>query len=678
MKDDERKHNLVYILKTKKKERMKSMKVMKRGMAMLATLSLVAGIAMVPTQSADAAKKKTKSTKAKAVKVSAPYAKKAYIAKGKKVKLSANQKVAYKSKNKKVVTVTSKGVIKGKKVGTAKIVVISKKNKKKKVTITVKVMKNAVKKVKMNKKKVSLKAGATLKLKATVSAKKGASKRVYWKSANASVASVSQKGVVKAKKAGVTTITVQATDGSKKKATCKVNVTGGTPGDALNQKPAVVADDIVNLEIKNSDSFTFTLNSPHVLLADSIIVMKKKYAEGTYRQRAKIHTIYSTDDLNYTVVLKNDSILQDGQYIQLTIPEVTGVNVKEIQYMKPIQEPVRENIYKGVVGSKSEEWIQFGEAKGELNYTVSGLPEGITSTTKNGYLVLKGIPTKAGVTVATVNAVDELGNTFTERSIFCIGSNEVLAAVALSDNDNIGEDGYAYCSTQIVVSGGSDSYNYTVISEETAAGSLSSDGALTRNYKDPGTHVVKIQVTDANYPTLTTTVDVVFEVVQGFKLSGKVIDAEGNPMYGQKCRLKFTNTDPNAKGTKSVTISTDAGIANWHVMIPAGVWDIEVQDPNYNTKAYIYSKVINKDEEFNVTLPVYKVLFVESENATGITKSYGYWYDEEGEYMGLGATFYLQSGTYNWNTVDEGVGQKYVANFVVGRAAMKAVVKPVE
>lgn len=65
-----------------------------------------------------------------------------YLAKGKKAVLktvvtvtpnkSANKKVIYKSSNKKVAAVTSKGIITGKKAGTAKITVISKKNNKKK------------------------------------------------------------------------------------------------------------------------------------------------------------------------------------------------------------------------------------------------------------------------------------------------------------------------------------------------------------------------------------------------------------------------------------------------------------------------------------------------------------------------------------------------------------------
>lgn len=69
---------------------------------------------------------------------------------------------------------------------------------------------------KINKKKVTLKVGQTLQLKVT-----GTKGKVKWKSSKKSVATVSSKGRVKAKKKGSTTITAKV---GKKKYTCKVTV----------------------------------------------------------------------------------------------------------------------------------------------------------------------------------------------------------------------------------------------------------------------------------------------------------------------------------------------------------------------------------------------------------------------------------------------------------------------
>lgn len=85
----------------------------------------------------------------------------------------------------------------------------------------------AVSKIQLNKKKVTLKAGKTFKLKAKITPKNAVSKKVIYKSSNKKYATVSKKGVIKAKKAGkgkTVTITVKSTDGSNKKAKCKVKI----------------------------------------------------------------------------------------------------------------------------------------------------------------------------------------------------------------------------------------------------------------------------------------------------------------------------------------------------------------------------------------------------------------------------------------------------------------------
>ena len=79
-------------------------------------------------------------------------------------------------------------------------------------------------KMKLNKKNVTLAVGKTQKLKVKNLPKNAT---VSWKSSKKSVASVSNKGKIKAKKAGKATIRCKVTYGSKRKTLkCKVNVTG--------------------------------------------------------------------------------------------------------------------------------------------------------------------------------------------------------------------------------------------------------------------------------------------------------------------------------------------------------------------------------------------------------------------------------------------------------------------
>ncbi len=94
-------------------------------------------------------------------------------------------------------------------------------------TSTKKKKKIAVKKVKLNKKKATLKYKKKLKLKAKITPKNATNKKVKWTVSKKKYASVTQKGVVKAKKKGIGhTVKVYATakDGSKKKAYCKVKI----------------------------------------------------------------------------------------------------------------------------------------------------------------------------------------------------------------------------------------------------------------------------------------------------------------------------------------------------------------------------------------------------------------------------------------------------------------------
>lgn len=199
------------------------------------------------------------------------HGKKLVLGKGKKLKLrtkvilkrgsKASKKVTFKSSNASVVTVSKSGVIKAKKLGKAKVTVQSKANAKKKVTITVKVAKKN-----LMIKKLSLRKSLTLhipafdddtdtddgdeedaeedtdedsededddsyddeeitySLIAKVSPSNASNQNLKWTSSNKGVVTVDQDGEITVVDAGNAVITVKATDGSKKKATCKVTV----------------------------------------------------------------------------------------------------------------------------------------------------------------------------------------------------------------------------------------------------------------------------------------------------------------------------------------------------------------------------------------------------------------------------------------------------------------------
>lgn len=126
---------------------------------------------------------------------------------------------SWQSSNKKIVTVNSKGKITGKKAGTANIKVKLKSGISKSVKVTVKKrvaatkLKVTAKGATMKSSKITLKKGKKCTLAAQVSPKNTTDKVTY-SSSKKSVATVSGKGVVTAKKAGTAQITVKA--GSKR------------------------------------------------------------------------------------------------------------------------------------------------------------------------------------------------------------------------------------------------------------------------------------------------------------------------------------------------------------------------------------------------------------------------------------------------------------------------------
>lgn len=129
----------------------------------------------------------------------------------------------YASDDEEVATVTNTGLVSFHNIGTATITANYASGLEFEQEFTVEKSKVAVKSVKLSAKKLTLKKGKKKTLKVKFNPSNATNKKVTFKTSNKKVATVSSKGVVKAKKKGKATITVITKDG-KKKATCKVVV----------------------------------------------------------------------------------------------------------------------------------------------------------------------------------------------------------------------------------------------------------------------------------------------------------------------------------------------------------------------------------------------------------------------------------------------------------------------
>ena len=154
---------------------------------------------------------------------------------GKTYKLGAAAtvgKLSYKSSDKKVAIVTSKGVVKAKSVGKTTITITAKNGSQKtskNVSVTVLAAKEykAVKKLKVKASDNSLAEGDIAKVKVAFSPTVPSNRNVVFKSSDPKVLTVSRTGKVRALKAGEAKVTVTSCDNVKAKASITIKVKQG-------------------------------------------------------------------------------------------------------------------------------------------------------------------------------------------------------------------------------------------------------------------------------------------------------------------------------------------------------------------------------------------------------------------------------------------------------------------
>ena len=151
--------------------------------------------------------------------------------------------VKYTSLDAAVATIDENGVIKALKGGTTVITGISDDGGH--IATCVVTVKERITTLKLDKYNVTLATGKSYKLKASVTSNSASNPKLKWTTSNKDIVTVNQKGKIKAKKVGVATITVKVTDGSNKKATCKVMVTKAVTSVTLDKR-------VVNILLGNT------------------------------------------------------------------------------------------------------------------------------------------------------------------------------------------------------------------------------------------------------------------------------------------------------------------------------------------------------------------------------------------------------------------------------------------
>ncbi len=516
-------------------------KIVTRVLTGVMAFGLVVGVA-TPATGVDAAKKKKKAAK---FAVTAPSGKTAYVAKGKKIKLTATKKATFTSKNKKIAQVTSKGVVKGVKPGKTVITAKSGKNKK---TIKVVVKKDAVKKITFEQKTVNLATGASKKVKAKVTGSKKSCKKVKYTSSKTKIASVSAAGKVKARKEGSVTITATSVDGSKVKASYKLNIGAGI-------------DSVSRL---SSRQIRVTLTAAKALTKDDFKVQYKSTPTGNYQVSAPIKEIQTNNNKVYDLTFK-DTVYLDS-YIKVTI--------QKLSYNKTVETCLTENaishyktsdtkkIVTGRKGGKySSSWYldDYSTTSGEIIYSVSGLPSGLKAYYSEDKTWVRVKGTYANVengTTAVLTGTDEKGKTFKKSYEFYVGDENTMVGKALDmkeftyrgtpdpeDPNTINYSGflpYDIDDLDFYVVGGTGSRTYEISGMPEEFGTMDSNGYFKRTGTVTQTNAGDYQVTITVKDQAGHSVQLPFtlKLEDGVEITGKITDGEGNPLPNAYYRLE--------------------------------------------------------------------------------------------------------------------------------------------
>ena len=601
-----------------------------------------------------------------------------------------SKKVTYKTSNKKVVAVNAKGKITAKKKGTAKIYVISKADKKKKCTITVTVG-TPVTKVKLNKTKSTMTVGKKQTLKATVTPKKASSKAVVWKSSNTKVATVTSKGVVKAKKAGTVTITATAKDGSGKKATCKVTVKKKIVNPAPITPTPVEPVVIKSLTILGNADIQVVLSAKQALKASDFTVSSKVNGYGKYVRKCVLDSVTTTDQITYRIHLNRQDVLFNSNMVQVSVSKLK--TSKEAVYRKAASTITTSEVKIFAKGdgfnTKKDVTYYKPDISGLAVITVGELPPGVSykevqTGSNSNYLEFTGVFTASGIYTTKIDVVDELGNKIHHTITWKIWDAQTIVAEDIiqygylqNPDAAAGKPDGAYTSksdAQILPRGGSSTYTYEVVSKADCM-ELTPDGFYaygTIDTRQAGTYSMKVKITDKKDSAIFTYCTVTFVITKGIRVKGTFVDLDGHKIKNTVsdtfwCYIKSKWTDR----AYSIDLKKEIGKYNSstgtvYFDVPEGNYDIRVVNKTGGVEKYLenYTVSASTSNNYQIVLPLYQITVASDNTALGVS-SFGEWEEADGTLRGKGEYLYLPVGNYTLTSTAEKAGVTYQATLKI-------------
>lgn len=561
---------------------------------------------------------------------------------------TSNKKVIWKSSNSKIAKVSVSGRVTAVRGGRATITAIAADGSGKKAICRVTV-RASVSSISFSKTNGKMYVGRMMQLSPVIKPADATNKKCAWSSSNDKVAVVNSAGNVYAAATGTAVITAKATDGTGKKASYKITV----------EKPVT----IVSAMMSNPRTVKLTLSSEQKLTSSSFSIKASTVMNGNYNYNIPFDSVTTKDNKNYTIALRRGYTLSRKARICIYIKGLTGTGNSKIEtyYSGDVNNRTIYVSYKceqNVGMNKTLDVNSIEGYKGICVINVVGLPAGVKYKVDPGdanKVYFSGKPTKAGTTVTTVKAVDELGNVDTYEISWNIYSQTTIAGNYEPVFKIMGRNSHICRINNSIaaVAGGPGSYTYSFVGESYNL-SIDSKGKITGKLEEEGTYNLKVKITDANNEKISTIVGCVIKTILGSTLMGYVRDKNGNILDGAS--VIIINKDNSVQYELNSEFATVDRNGQYYMSIIPGTYDVKIKIGDDVT--YIGNRTFGVGEnKVDLAADVTKIA-VKSNNEKCTVDDLGRWTDEYGRICGWNGYVYLVPGTYELTA--EGSGKRGV------------------
>ena len=512
-----------------------------------------------------------------------------------------------------------------------------------------------------------------------------------WKSSNTKVATVTSKGVVKAKKAGTVTITATAKDGSGKKATCKVTVKKKTVNPAPITPTPVEPVVIKSLTILGNADIQVVLSAKQALKASDFTVSSKVNGYGKYVRKCVLDSVTTTDQITYRIHLNRQDVLFNSNMVQVSVSKLK--TSKEAVYRKAASTITTSEVKIFAKGdgfnTKKDVTYYKPDISGLAVITVGELPPGVSykevqTGSNSNYLEFTGVFTASGIYTTKIDVVDELGNKIHHTITWKIWDAQTIVAEDIiqygylqNPDAAAGKPDGAYTSksdAQILPRGGSSTYTYEVVSKADCM-ELTPDGFYaygTIDTRQAGTYSMKVKITDKKDSAIFTYCTVTFVITKGIRVKGTFVDLDGHKIKNTVsdtfwCYIKSKWTDR----AYSIDLKKEIGKYNSstgtvYFDVPEGNYDIRVVNKTGGVEKYLenYTVSASTSNNYQIVLPLYQITVASDNTALGVS-SFGEWEEADGTLRGKGEYLYLPVGNYTLTSTAEKAGVTYQATLKI-------------